>query len=81
MKMKMMPMKKVIPPYRYTYINVAYRKHGAEHGFLCDPVRREDGRCVVGGGKQVVVFEDGTEAVVIRRCLRLVNKQDREGRR
>jgi len=60
-------------PLRYCYHNRAYIKAGAAHGVLCDPVRR-DGKCVVGGGKQAVVFEDGVEVIVIRRCLRLREK-------
>jgi hypothetical protein len=59
---------------RYRYVNRAYLASGALHGLHCDPVRRPDGKCWVGGGKQVVVFEDGVEAVVIRRCLRLTSK-------
>lgn len=60
---------------RYRYVNVAYRRHGAHHGELCDPVRRGDGRCIVGGGKQLVTFEDGAVCTVIRRCLRLTSKE------
>ena len=56
---------------RYKYINVAYIRSGAEHGIECDPVLRDDGKCVVGKGKQIVVFEDGVRVVVIRRCLRI----------
>lgn len=42
----------------------------------CDPVRRADGRVIVGTGKgvprnQLVRFSDGTEAVVRARLLRL----------
>ncbi len=62
---------------RYVYVNRAYLASGAQHGKHCDPVRRPDGKCWVGGGKQVVRFEDGVEAVVIRRCLRLNNKPAR----
>jgi len=60
---------------RYRYINRAYIAHGAQHGLRCDPVRRPDGRCVVGAGKALVRFEDGEVAVVIRRCLRLTSKE------
>ena len=70
----MKPMKKVESPYRYVYHNVAYLKHGAEHGIHCNPVYRPDGKCWVSSGKQVVIFEDGTQAVVVRRCLRLTSK-------
>ena len=44
-------------------------------GQRCDPVRRQDGRCVVGRGKQLVQFAAGTRHVVLRRRLRV-----REGR-
>jgi hypothetical protein len=37
----------------------------------CDPVRRTDGRCIVGKSKQLVTFKDGSEIVVLRRRLRL----------
>jgi hypothetical protein len=45
-------------------------------GQLCDPVRRADGKVIVGSGKgvprnQLVRFEDGTEVVVLGRRLRL----------
>jgi hypothetical protein len=40
-------------------------------GALCGPVRRADGRCVVGRGKAVVRFGDGRPVVVLRRRLRL----------
>jgi hypothetical protein len=56
---------------RYRYHNLLYLAHGAPHGVHCDPVRREDGRCIVSRDKALVRFEDGTEATVIRRCLRL----------
>lgn len=64
---------------RYRYVNKAYRAAGSKHGELCDPVYRPDGKCWVGGGKQVVRFEDGVEAVVIRRCLRLNSKLNPAG--
>lgn len=57
---------------RYRYINRIYRAHGAPHGQLCDPVRRPDGKCIVGPRHQWVRFADGTEAIVIRRALRRV---------
>lgn len=56
---------------RYRYINRLYIAHGAPHGLICDPVRREDGRCIVGPGRALVRFADGYEAVVIRRALRV----------
>lgn len=41
----------------------------------CDPVLRPDGKCIVGGSKQLVVFADGTEVVVMRRRLRIVKAE------
>lgn len=58
---------------RYCYHNKMYLASGAAHGILADPVKR-GGKCVVGPGRQLVRFEDGTEAVVIRRALRLRHK-------
>jgi hypothetical protein len=45
----------------------------------CDPVRRPDGRAIVGVGRgtprnQLVRFEDGTEVVVRARLLRLAGE-------
>lgn len=37
----------------------------------CDPVRRPDGRCIVGGSKQLVTFAGGDRVVVLRRRLRV----------
>lgn len=37
----------------------------------CDPIRRADGRCVVGKGKALVRFQSGEWVVVLRRRLRL----------
>jgi hypothetical protein len=46
----------------------------------CDPVLRDDGKCVVGKGKQIVIFEDGVRVAVIRRCLRVnINGDCRSG--
>lgn len=64
--------------YRYVYRNRIYRGHGAPHGLRCDPIRRLDGRCLVGPRHAAVRFEDGTEAIVIRRALRLTEKGDGE---
>jgi hypothetical protein len=55
---------------RYRYINKAYIKSGAAHGVDCDPVIT-NGKCVVGRGNQLVIFENGTRAIVVRRCLRV----------
>lgn len=48
-------------------------------GQPCDPIRRVNGRVVVGSGKgtprnQLVRFADGTLAVVLGRRLRLAQK-------
>lgn len=43
-------------------------------GQPCDPVRRVDGKCIVGKGKALVRFADGDLCVVIRRRLRLTEK-------
>jgi hypothetical protein len=42
-------------------------------GKLCNPVRRSDGKCVVGRKPrtQIVEFEDGERVVVLARRLRL----------
>jgi hypothetical protein len=45
-------------------------------GRPCEPVRRADGKVIVGSGKgvprnQLVRFEDGREVVVLGRRLRL----------
>lgn len=38
----------------------------------CEPVRRNDGKCIVSRlGTQLVRFADGSEVVVVRRRLRL----------
>lgn len=62
---------------RYSYTNKAYKQLGAPNGLNCDPVKG-NGKCVVGNGSQLVVFENGVRAVVVRRCLRLNrgNKND-----
>ena len=41
-------------------------------GQPCDPVRRADGKCIVGRGAQLVRFPDGVARVVVRRRLRVV---------
>lgn len=41
-------------------------------GAACDPVLRPDGKCIVGGSKQLVRFADGLEVIVLRRRLRVV---------
>jgi hypothetical protein len=42
-------------------------------GAACDPVLRDDGRCVVGGSKQLVAFAGGERHVVLRRRLRVAD--------
>ena len=64
------------PTVRYLYHNLLYNAHGALHGLLCDPVRRPDGKCIVSRDKALVTFENGVEATVIRRCLRLTGDRD-----
>lgn len=55
---------------RYTYLGD--RMTAPELvGAACDPVRRDDGRCIVGGSKQLVVFAGGRQHVVLRRRLRI----------
>jgi len=39
-------------------------------GMQCDPVRRRDGKCVVGRSKMLVVDQSGRQHVVLRRRLR-----------
>ena len=43
-------------------------------GQPCDPVRRTDGKCIVGRKprNQLVRFPDGTTAVVLARRLRVI---------
>jgi hypothetical protein len=57
--------------YRYRYINLSYIRSGFKHGIFCNPVKYE-GKCIVGRGNQLVVFENGYMSILIRRCLRLV---------
>lgn len=55
------------------YIYLGDRLTAAQlKGQSCDPVRRPDGKCIVGRGAQLVRFADGLERVVIRRRLRVV---------
>jgi hypothetical protein len=55
---------------RYRYLGDAWTADPLR-GAYCDPVRRADGKCIVGGSKMLVVFEDGAEHVVLRRRLRV----------
>lgn len=36
----------------------------------CDPVLRDDGKCITGRGAMLVRFADGQERVIVRRLLR-----------
>jgi len=38
----------------------------------CDPVLRQDGKCITGRGAMLVRFADGLERVVVRRLLRKI---------
>ena len=63
---------------RYIYLGDRLTDHRLV-GQPCDPIRRADGRVVVGSGNrvprnQLVRFEDGTLAVVLGRRLRLPEK-------
>jgi hypothetical protein len=56
---------------RYVYLG-AYGTAAHLVGARCDPIRRADGRCIVGRGQALVVFEGESLArVVVRRRLRL----------
>lgn len=57
---------------RYTYLGDKLTED-ALRGMQCDPVRRADGRCVVGVrmASALVVDEQGRQWVVLRRRLRL----------
>jgi hypothetical protein len=46
-------------------------------GQPCDPVHDARGKCVVRGGKALVVFSWGERVVVLRRRLRLESKLQR----
>jgi hypothetical protein len=47
---------------RYIYLGTR-DTDPALKGRPCDPVRRPDGRCVVGSGSQLVEFKDGSRRV------------------
>jgi len=55
---------------RYVYLGVR-DTDPALIGQPCEPVRRADGRCIVGRGNQLVRFTDGSRRVVVRRRLRV----------
>jgi hypothetical protein len=59
---------------RYVYLGAKMTRPELV-GAGCDPVRRPDGRCIVGrNATQLVRFESGEEVVVMRRRLRLRSK-------
>jgi hypothetical protein len=58
---------------RYLYLGDKLTREELR-GQPCDPVRRPDGRCIVGQGKALVRFEDGTSCIVLRRRSRLRQK-------
>lgn len=49
-------------------------------GLQCNPIRRYDGKCIVSVrmASAMVTFENGVVAVVARRRLRLISKQNLE---
>lgn len=58
---------------RYLYLGDALTRSDLR-GAPCDPVRRPDGKCIVGGSKMLVRFASGEEHVVLRRRLRIVKE-------
>lgn len=56
---------------RYAYLGDRHTRDDLR-GRRCDPVKNERGVCVVGGSKQLVQFDDGEVAVVLRRRLRRI---------
>lgn len=59
---------------RYVYLGDRFTREDLI-GRTCDPVRRPDGKCIVGASKALVRFEGGEEHVVNRRMLRLRSKR------
>ena len=64
---------------RYVYLGDRLTA-AALKGQPCDPVRRADGKCIVGRGAQLVRFADGSERVVVRRRLRVQPARAEAGR-
>ena len=63
--------------YKPRYIYLGDRMTRADlKGKWCDPVRREDGKCIVSNrmATQMVKFYDGELSIVARRRLRLLEK-------
>jgi len=61
---------------RYVYLGDRLTREELK-GIRCDPVRRDDGRCVVSRrmAAALVVDEQGERHVVARRRLRLADKR------
>lgn len=61
---------------RYTYLGDKLTDPALK-GMQCDPVRRPDGKCIVGQKprNQLVVDANGTRHVVLARRLRLNEKR------
>jgi len=57
---------------RYRYVGLR-RAPGSRYGQMCNPVRDERGKCIIGRGirNQLVCFEDGEISIVPARCLRV----------
>lgn len=55
---------------RYVYLGTV-GTDPALKGAPCDPVRRADGKCIVGRGKALVTFDGTDKVAVLRRRLRL----------
>lgn len=55
---------------RYTYLGDRLTRRDFVSA-QCEPIRRGDGRCIVGRSKQLVRFENGERHVVLRRRLRV----------
>lgn len=62
---------------RYVYLGDRFTADALRNQ-PCDPVRRSDGKCIVGGSKQLVRLADGTEHVVNRRRLRVQHHDTRK---
>lgn len=60
--------------FRYTYLGDRFTDD-RWRGQPCDPVRRTDGKCIVGRSNGLVRFPCGTEVIVNRRMLRLNDKR------
>lgn len=58
--------------FRYRYVGLK-RAPGSRYGQMCNLVRDERGKCVIGRGirNQLVVWTDGTLGIVPARCLRV----------